>query len=136
MTSKIAAFTAGGGVEAHSSNSTLPFCKRWAEPAKKEKTGASLSTHTISAGLRCLVNIHDGNATIAGRSGRSTQNKRAGLQDALIAVVKQEDVERPGGGGADNVGVVLGAEPIDGIDRVGGSGLKSKVALKAELPKN
>jgi hypothetical protein len=52
------------------------------------------------------------------------------LQVALIAVVKQEDIQRSGRGSADNVRIVLGAEPIYGIDRVGGTGLKSKVALE------
>src|SRR5262249_59678618 len=86
VTSKIAAFTAGGGVEAHSSNSTLPFCKSRAEPAKKEKTGASLSTHTISAGFSVVLPRPMGYGVLRWAKVGAPKTKRARCGGVWVAL--------------------------------------------------
>ena len=68
------------------------------------------------------------------RSGGRPAKRAAGIENALIAVIKQEHVDLAGCGGADDVGVMLGVEPVHGINSVGCAGLKSEVTLEAQLP--
>src|SRR4029453_16708374 len=70
------------------------------------------------------------------RSGTGAAKSAAGIENALISVVEEKNVKRTRRGRADEVGVVLGGKPVDGIDGVGSSRLKRKIALIAELPQD
>ena len=58
------------------------------------------------------------------------------MQNALIAVVKEQDVKRTCSGGADDVGIMLGTKPVHRIHGVESSILQSKITLVAKLPKD
>ena len=78
--------------------------------------------------------MQDRNAALARRGSGSTKNLRVRLQDALIAIVEQENIQRSCSRGTNDVGVVLRVEPVHGIHGVECSRLQSKITLVAKLP--
>lgn len=96
---------------------------RLAERATKKRKQRSELIHPGDVGSFCgFVKMENRNTAFAG-SGGGPAERANGIQYALVSVVKKQDVDRSRGGGADDIGVVLGVEPAYGGNGIAGSGL-------------
>jgi len=68
------------------------------------------------------------------RSGGRPAKRAAGIENALIAVIKQEHFDLAGCGGAEDVGVMLGVEPVKWTGGIRRTGQQIKVSLVTKSP--
>ena len=107
----------------------FPLANTRALPPKNEKTGSRASTHSIVAVCpihRVEAEAHDSRTVLSCR--KSSHSSR----DTVVAVIEHHQLESAAAVGADDVGIMLGVEPVHGISAIH----KCEVAIFAQFPKD